>query len=221
MSEIRLHPSWKAVLTDEFEKPYFKSLISFVKHEYSTTSVYPPGRLIFSALDHTPFEEVKVVILGQDPYHGVGQANGLCFSVNDGIAIPPSLKNIFAELRDDLGIEPPKSGNLERWANQGVLLLNATLTVRAHEAGSHQNKGWEQFTDAAISALSEQRENVVFMLWGSYAQKKGSVIDRSKHLVLEAPHPSPLSAYRGFLGCRHFSRANTYLKDEGKKEINW
>ncbi len=221
MSEIRLHPSWKAVLTDEFEKSYFKSLISFVKHEYSTTSVYPPGRLIFSALDHTPFEEVKVVILGQDPYHGVGQANGLCFSVNNGIAIPPSLKNIFAELRDDLGIEPPKSGNLERWANQGVLLLNATLTVRAHEAGSHQNKGWEQFTDAAISALSEQRENVVFMLWGSYAQKKGSIIDRSKHLVLEAPHPSPLSAYRGFLGCRHFSRANTYLKDEGKKEINW
>ncbi|MGB6036652.1 MAG: uracil-DNA glycosylase, partial [Cryomorphaceae bacterium] len=194
MSEIRLHQSWKEVLSDQFEMPYFKSLISFVKDEYANNTIYPPGRLIFSALDHTPFEEVKVVILGQDPYHGPGQANGLCFSVNDGVALPPSLKNIFAEIHDDLGIETPGSGNLERWAKQGVLLLNATLTVRAHEAGSHQKKGWEQFTDAVIRTVSESRENMVFLLWGSYAQKKGAVIDTEKHLVLKAPHPSPLSS---------------------------
>jgi len=221
MSEIRLHPSWKSVLNDEFKKSYFQSLISFVKHEYSITSVFPPGKYIFNALDQTPFKDIKVVILGQDPYHGIGQANGLCFSVSDGVAIPPSLKNIFAEIRDDLGIETPSTGNLVRWANQGVLLLNATLTVRAHEAGSHQNKGWEIFTDAIIKAISAKREKVVFMLWGSFAQKKGSIIDPSKHLILKAPHPSPLSAYRGFMGCKHFSKANAYLKSEGKTEIDW
>ncbi|MCZ4410150.1 uracil-DNA glycosylase [Cryomorphaceae bacterium 1068] len=221
MSEIRLHPSWKAVLSDEFTEPYFQSLISFVKQEYASTKVYPPGQLIFSALDHTPFQDVKVVILGQDPYHGPGQANGLCFSVNEGVALPPSLKNIFAEVRDDLEIEMPVNGNLERWADQGVLLLNATLTVRAHQAGSHQNKGWERFTDAAVKALSQKRENIVFMLWGSYAQKKGAVIDRNKHLVLQAPHPSPLSSYRGFFGCKHFSKANAYLNGEGKAQIEW
>jgi uracil-DNA glycosylase len=219
--EIRLHPSWEAVLNDEFKKPYFKSLVSFIDHEYSTQQVFPPRNLIFNAFDHTSFEEVKVVILGQDPYHGLGQANGLCFSVNDGVSIPPSLKNIFTEIHDDLGIESTGSGNLERWAKQGVLLLNATLTVRAHEAGSHQKKGWEIFTDAVIEAISKKREDVVFMLWGSYAQKKGAIVDRSKHLVLAAPHPSPLSAYRGFLDCRHFSKTNTYLKKEGKAEINW
>ena len=221
MSDIRLHQSWKEVLSDQFEMPYFQSLISFIKDEYTRSTVYPPGNLIFSALDHTPFEEVKVVILGQDPYHGSGQANGLCFSVNDGIAIPPSLKNIFAEIRDDLGVHSPSSGNLERWADQGVLLLNATLTVRAHEAGSHQKRGWEQFTDAVIRAVSEKKENVVFLLWGSYAQKKGAFIDTYKHLVLKAPHPSPLSSYRGFFGCKHFSQANTYLADRGKNEIVW
>jgi len=221
MSDIRLHQSWKEVLSDQFEMPYFQSLISFIKDEYTRSTVYPPGNLIFSALDHTPFEEVKVVILGQDPYHGSGQANGLCFSVNDGIAIPPSLKNIFAEIRDDLGVHSPSSGNLERWADQGVLLLNATLTVRAHEAGSHQKRGWEQFTDAVIRAVSEKKENVVFLLWGSYAQKKGAFIDTHKHLVLKAPHPSPLSSYRGFFGCKHFSQANTYLADRGKNEIVW
>jgi len=221
MSEVRLHESWKRALSDQFEMPYFKSLISFVKGEYANNTIYPPGRLIFSALDHTPFEDVKVVILGQDPYHGPGQANGLSFSVNDGVAVPPSLKNIFTEIRDDLGIDTPRSGNLERWANQGVLLMNATLTVRAHEAGSHQKRGWEQFTDAAISAVSERRENVVFLLWGSYAQRKGAFINTQKHLVLKAPHPSPLSSYRGFFGCKHFSKANTYLKEKGKDQIIW
>jgi uracil-DNA glycosylase len=221
MSEVRLHPSWKAVLNDQFERPYFNSLITFVKDEYAHHTVYPPGNRIFSALDHTPFEKVKVVILGQDPYHGPGQANGLCFSVNDGMALPPSLKNIFSEIQSDLGVEPPKNGNLERWADQGVLLLNATLTVRAHEAGSHQKRGWEQFTDAVISAVSENRENVVFLLWGSYAQKKGCVIDNKKHLILKSPHPSPLSSYRGFFGCKHFSKANSYLKGQSKKEIVW
>jgi uracil-DNA glycosylase len=221
MSEIRLHPSWKAVLSDEFKEPYFQSLISFVKQEYASTKVYPPGHLIFSALDHTPFQDVKVVILGQDPYHGPGQANGLCFSVNEGVAIPPSLKNIFAEVGDDLGIDATLNGNLERWANQGVLLLNATLTVRANHAGSHQNKGWERFTDTVVKRISQKRENVVFMLWGSYAQKKGAVIDRTKHLVLKAPHPSPLSSYRGFFGCKHFSKANAYLNGAEKTQIEW
>ena len=221
MQEVRLHPSWEAVLNNEFKKLYFKSLVSFIDQEYSTQQVFPPRNVIFNAFDHTSFEEVKVVILGQDPYHGHGQANGLCFSVNDSVSIPPSLKNILAEIHDDLGIESKGKGNLERWAKQGVLLLNATLTVRAHEAGSHQNIGWEIFTDAIIKAISQKREKVVFMLWGSYARKKGAVIDGSKNLVLEAPHPSPLSAYRGFLGCKHFSKANTYLKNEGKEFINW
>jgi len=221
MPNVRIHPSWKAVLNGEFDQPYFQDLIAFVKQEYRNERIYPPGKLIFSALDHTPFEEIKVVILGQDPYHGPDQANGLSFSVNDGLAIPPSLKNIFSEVKDDIGAEIPANGNLLRWANQGVLLLNATLTVRAHQAGSHQKKGWEPFTDAVIRAISEKREGVVFMLWGSYAQKKGAVINKSKHLVLEAPHPSPLSAYRGFLGCRHFSKTNDYLKSNGENPIAW
>lgn len=221
MADVRLHPSWKKVLAEEFNKPYFESLITFVKTEYHSTKVYPPGGKIFSALDHTPFEDVKVVILGQDPYHGPGQANGLCFSVSDGIGIPPSLRNIYAEIESDLGIPAPRSGNLERWADQGVLLLNATLTVRAHQAGSHQNKGWEVFTDAVVEKLSQERENLVFMLWGSYAQKKGKVIDRDRHCVLTAPHPSPLSAHRGFLGCQHFSGANKYLSEKGIQEIEW
>lgn len=221
MAQVRLHPSWKNVLSAEFEKPYFEGLTSFVKQEYSTTTVYPPGNRIFSALDHTPFDEVKVVILGQDPYHGPGQANGLCFSVNDGMAIPPSLKNIYKEIQNDLGKPIPQSGNLERWADQGVLLLNATLTVRAHQAGSHQKKGWETFTDEIVRQLSQKRDNLVFLLWGSYAQKKGEVIDVDRHLVLKSPHPSPLSAHRGFLGCRHFSEANAFLKTKGGAEIEW
>jgi uracil-DNA glycosylase len=221
MADVRLHPSWKAVLGEEFAKPYFEDLISFVKQEYTTNRVYPPGNRIFSALDHTPFESVKVVILGQDPYHGPGQANGLCFSVNEGIAIPPSLRNIFSEIKSDLNIAIPENGNLERWADQGVLLLNATLTVRAHQAGSHQNKGWETFTDAVINALSTEREGLVFMLWGGYARKKGAIINTGKHFVLSAPHPSPLSAHRGFLGCRHFSKCNRFLAKNGKEEIKW
>jgi len=221
MADVRLHSSWKEVLLDEFDKPYFESLISFVKKEYASTKVYPPGGEIFSALDRTPFERVKVVVLGQDPYHGPGQANGLCFSVKDGVAIPPSLRNIFAEIKSDLDIPAPMSGNLERWADQGVLLLNATLTVRAHQPGSHQKIGWETFTDAVVKRLCAERRNLVFMLWGSYAQKKGGVINQEDHLVLKAPHPSPLSAHRGFLGCRHFSSANHYLKANGLSEIKW
>lgn len=218
---MRLHSSWKKILGEEFNKAYFESLITFVKDEYQSTEVYPPGSKIFSALDHTPFEKVKVVILGQDPYHGRGQANGLCFSVSDGVPIPPSLRNIYAEIKSDIGVPNPLSGDLERWANQGVLLLNATLTVRAHQAGSHQNRGWEIFTDAVVEKLSQERENLVFMLWGSYAQKKGKVIDRGQHCVLTAPHPSPLSAHRGFLGCKHFSAANKYLSEKGIGEVQW
>lgn len=216
-----MEASWKGVLADEFTKSYFLELIDFVKSEYNKHSVYPPGKQIFRALDATPFHEVRVVILGQDPYHGRGQANGMCFSVNDGVPFPPSLRNIFAEIQRDLGNPIPRSGDLSKWASQGVLLLNATLTVRAQEAGSHQNKGWEVFTDAIVRALSDNRENLVFMLWGSYAKKKGAVIDRSRHLVLTAPHPSPLSAHRGFIGCGHFSKANQYLRSVGKKEIDW
>lgn len=221
MSEIRLHPSWKELLQEEFSKSYFSELIKFVKAEYALKTVYPPGSLIFNALDHTPPEEVKVVILGQDPYHGPGQANGLSFSVNDGIALPPSLKNILKEVSEDVGAPLPANGNLERWANQGVLLLNASLTVRAGEAGSHQNKGWEIFTDAVIKAINEHTRGVVFLLWGSFAQKKEALIDKAKHKILSAPHPSPLSAYRGFFGCRHFSSANAYLSSNGKQEIKW
>ena len=214
-------PSWKARLSDEFEKPYFNALIDFVKQEYRAQTIYPPGKEIFKAFDCCDFADVKVVIIGQDPYHGPGQANGLCFSVRDGIRIPPSLVNIFKEIREDLKKPIPTSGDLERWARQGVLLLNATLTVRASTPGSHQNKGWEVFTDAAIKKISDEKEHVVFLLWGAYAQKKGEVIDRSKHLVLMSAHPSPFSADRGFFGCKHFSKANEYLKSKGLGEIDW
>lgn len=219
--EVKIAPSWKAHLSGEFEKPYFKQLIEFVKTEYLTQTVFPPGKEIFRAFDSCELEQVKVVILGQDPYHGVGQANGLCFSVREGVRNPPSLVNIFKEIHSDLGKPIPTSGDLGRWAEQGVLLLNATLTVRASTPGSHQNKGWENFTDAVIKTISDQTTNVVFLLWGAYAQKKGEIIDRSKHLVLMSPHPSPFSADRGFFGCKHFSKANAYLKSKGLKEIEW
>lgn len=220
--EVRIDPSWKEVLKEEFEKEYFKRLTSFVKEEYSgSTPIYPPARLIFNAFDHCPFNDVKVVILGQDPYHGAGQANGLCFSVNKGVQFPPSLLNIFKEIESDTGTPIPQDGDLTRWSDQGVLLLNATLTVRAAQAGSHQKRGWEEFTDAAIRELAQRRENLVFILWGSYAQKKGAFIDRNRHLVLTSPHPSPLSAYQGFFGNHHFSRANAYLAEHGKSEIIW
>ena len=220
--DVRIENGWKEVLKDEFEKEYFRKLTSFVKAEYSGQSpIYPPAKLIFNAFDHCPFNKVKVVILGQDPYHGAGQANGLCFSVNKGIPIPPSLLNIFKEIEQDTGIPVPQDGDLTRWSEQGVLLLNATLTVRASQAGSHQKRGWEEFTDAAIRQLSTMRENIVFILWGSYAQKKGAFIDRNRHLVLTSPHPSPLSAYQGFFGNHHFSRANEYFKEHGQKPIIW
>ena len=219
---VKIEPSWQVQLKEEFEKPYFKDLVNFVKTEYQSNTCYPPGSQIFSAFNHTPFMGVKVVIIGQDPYHGPGQAHGLCFSVPEGIAQPPSLQNIFKEIASDLNLPIPVSGNLERWADQGVLLLNATLTVRAHQAGSHQNKGWEQFTDAVISKLSEGREGLVFLLWGGYAKKKGSVINREKHLVLTSGHPSPLSANRGlWFGNKHFSKTNKYLISKGFKEVNW
>lgn len=220
--DVKIDASWKEVLQKEFEKDYFTRLTSFVREEYAgTTPIYPPAKLIFKAFDHCPFNDVKVVILGQDPYHGVGQANGLCFSVNKGVAFPPSLMNIFKEIQSDLGTPIPQDGDLTRWSDQGVLLLNATLTVRASQAGSHQKRGWEEFTDTAIRELAERRENIVFILWGSYAQKKGAFIDRNRHLVLTSPHPSPLSAYQGFFGNHHFSRANRYLAEHGKKEIIW
>jgi len=216
-----IHPSWKVILSDQFSDPYFAELKAFLVTEKSNYIVYPPGNLIFNAFDKTPFEEVKVVIIGQDPYHGPGQAHGLCFSVPEGIKAPPSLVNILKEINTDLGIPVPGHGNLESWARQGVLLLNATLTVRANTAGSHQGKGWERFTDAAIKALSDKRENLVFLLWGKYAQAKSGLIDTGKHLILKTVHPSPLSAYAGFMGCRHFSKTNEYLKSVGKKEIDW
>jgi len=219
--DVKIEQSWKTRLQNEFEKEYFINLSNFVKKEYASFTVYPPGRLIFNAFDKCPFENVRVVILGQDPYHGPGQAHGLCFSVKDGVAFPPSLINIFKEIQNDLGISKPDSGNLERWAEQGVLLLNATLTVRAGQAGSHQNKGWEQFTDEVIRLIAEEKEHIVFILWGSYAQKKGETIDRSKHLVLESPHPSPLSASRGFFGNKHFSKTNKYLEEHGIKTVKW
>lgn len=220
--QVNIEAGWKVVLKDEFEKPYFKNLVDFVKLEYTSTKCFPPGKQIFSAFNHTPFDKVKVVIIGQDPYHGIGQANGLSFSVADSVAIPPSLKNIFEEIKTDIGAPIPNSGNLERWADQGVLLLNATLTVRAHIAGSHHNKGWEQFTDAVIEKLSEEKENLVFMLWGGPAKKKGSKINKTKHLVLESGHPSPLAANRGYwFGNKNFSKANEYLKINGKKPIDW
>jgi len=218
---VRIEESWKEVLQPEFDKPYFELLASFVRNEYATKQCFPPARLIFNAFDSCPFDKVRVVIIGQDPYHDVGQAHGLCFSVNDGVAMPPSLLNIYKELNRDLGIPIPSSGNLSHWAQQGVLLLNATLTVVAHHPGSHQNKGWEELTDAAIQALNTRREHIVYLLWGSYAQRKGQYIDRRKNLVLMAPHPSPLSAHRGFIGCGHFSATNRYLVQHGEQPINW
>ena len=219
---VDIEPGWKAVLAEEFNKPYFKELAFFVKEEYTKHTCYPKGSNIFKAFDICPFNEVKVVILGQDPYHGVGQAHGLCFSVPEGVAIPPSLYNIFKEIESDLNKAMPVSGNLERWAKQGVLLLNATLTVRAHQAGSHQKKGWEQFTDAVIASISKQRSGVVFLLWGGYAKKKAAKIDSSKHLVLTSGHPSPLSANRGYwFGNKHFSRVNEYLSSTNKPQIEW
>lgn len=220
--DVKIHSSWQKVLSGEFEKPYFGHLISFVKNEYATKKCFPKGSEIFAAFDHCHFDDVKVVIIGQDPYHGYGQANGLCFSVNDGIPFPPSLINIFKEIETDLHKPFPKTGNLERWADQGVLLLNATLTVRESEAGSHQNQGWETFTDAVIKNISDNKQNVVFLLWGGFAKKKGARIDRNKHHVLETGHPSPLSANRGlWFGNKHFSKTNDYLKSLGKKEIEW
>lgn len=219
--DVKIESSWKDLLKDEFTKPYFQQLTGFVKHEYASHKIYPPGKLIFAAFDYCKLEDLKVVILGQDPYHGDGQANGLCFSVNDGIKSPPSLVNIFKEIKSDLGKPIPSSGNLERWAKQGILLLNATLTVRANTPGSHQNKGWETFTDEVIEQISKAQEGIVFLLWGAYAQKKAALIDESKHLILMAPHPSPFSADRGFFGCKHFSKTNQYLTSKGKKEIDW
>ncbi|MFZ2906472.1 MAG: uracil-DNA glycosylase [Cyclobacteriaceae bacterium] len=219
--DVRIAPSWKSHFAAEFDKPYFLELIGFVKAEYQQNTVYPPGKEIFKAFDRCDFEQVKVVIIGQDPYHGPGQANGLCFSVKEGVRVPPSLVNIFKEIHADLGKPIPTTGNLERWAKQGVLLLNATLTVRASSPGSHQNKGWEIFTDEVIRTISNQKENLVFLLWGAYAQKKGEMIDRNKHLVLMSAHPSPFSADRGFFGCKHFSKTNAYLKSKGLKEIDW
>lgn len=220
--EIRLQPGWKNCLQDEFHQPYMQELRSFLlQRKKQGAVIYPPGALIFNALDSTPFEQVKVVILGQDPYHGPGQAHGLCFSVPDGVQTPPSLVNIFKEIESDLGVPCTSNGNLQRWAEQGVLLLNAVLTVERGHAGSHQGKGWERFTDRIVAELNQHRNNLVFLLWGSYAAKKGDSIDSSRHLVLKAPHPSPLSAHRGFFGCRHFSRANNYLQEHGLEPIHW
>ena len=218
---VRIDESWRQVLQPEFDKPYFELLTHFVRQAYRTTQCFPPAGQIFRAFDLCPFDKVRVVIIGQDPYHDVNQAHGLCFSVQDGVPTPPSLVNISKELQRDLGKPIPTSGNLTHWAEQGVLLLNATLTVEAHKAGSHQGKGWEELTDAAIQALNRQREHIVFMLWGSYAQRKGQFIDRRRHLVLTAVHPSPLSAYRGFIGCGHFSQANAYLQQHGLSPIVW
>jgi uracil-DNA glycosylase len=218
---VQLEESWKRHLSGEFEKDYFIRLTDFVRSEYRQYTIYPPGKLIFNAFNLCPFDKTNVVIIGQDPYHGDGQAHGLCFSVNDGVAFPPSLVNIFKEIKADTGKDAPKTGDLTHWAEQGVLLLNATLTVRAHQAGSHQRRGWEEFTDAAIRALNDDRENLVFILWGAYAQKKGAFIDRHRHLVLSSAHPSPLSAYNGFFGNHHFSLTNQYLREHGKPEIDW
>ncbi len=238
MVDVRIHESWKTHLEDEFEKEYFAKLTQFVKEEYKNKTVFPPPHSIFSAFELCPFDKVKVVILGQDPYHGRGQANGLCFSVNDGVPVPPSLANIYKEIESDIGVKPhslaaaegpavagglrpPPTGNLERWATHGVLLLNATLTVVASQAGSHQHKGWEEFTDAVIKLLSEKKEHLVFLLWGKYAQEKGAFIDEKKHLVLRAAHPSPFSAHSGFFGCKHFSKTNDYLEFADESSIKW
>ena len=219
--EVKIAQDWKDILAPEFEKPYFEELTQFVRDEYAAHRVYPRGSNIFRAFDKCPFDKLKVVIIGQDPYHGPGQAHGLCFSVADGVPFPPSLQNIFKEVHADTGADIPLSGNLDRWAEQGVLLLNAVLTVREHEAASHAGHGWETFTDAVVRAVAERKQGVVYMLWGSYAQRKGAIADPAKNLILKAVHPSPLSAYRGFLGCRHFSQANSYLEGIGKGIIEW
>lgn len=221
MAEVRIAEGWKEILNDEFSKPYFEQLVKFVKEEYATREIFPKGSNIFRAFDKCPLDRLKVVIIGQDPYHGPGQANGLCFSVGEGVPFPPSLQNIFKEVESDTGTPIPQSGELDRWAEQGVLMLNAVLTVRAHEAASHAGRGWEQFTDAVVRAIAERKEGVVYMLWGSYAQKKGAIADPRRNLILRAVHPSPLSAYRGFFGCKHFSQANTYLQSIGKEPIIW
>jgi len=219
--QVNIEASWKKILSKEFEKSYFDKLTDFVRNEYENEHVYPSPKFIFHAFELCPFNDVSVVILGQDPYHGKGQAHGLCFSVPKKTTVPPSLQNIFKEIRDDIGLPIPNTGNLEPWAKQGVFLLNATLSVRESSPGSHQNKGWEEFTDAVIHALSDQKEHLVFILWGRYAQEKGKIIDKNKHLVLTAAHPSPFSAYNGFFGCKHFSKTNQYLKKHGEKEIDW
>jgi uracil-DNA glycosylase len=219
--DVKIEESWKSVLHDEFDKPYFAELIRFVKSEYREQQIFPPGNLIFNAFDLCPFNNIRVVIIGQDPYHGPGQAHGLCFSVLPGVDFPPSLRNIFKEIQQDIGSPIPANGDLTRWATQGVFLLNATLTVRAHLAGSHQRKGWETFTNEVIRIISQQKENVVFLLWGAYAQQKAEIIDSTKHLVLESVHPSPLSASRGFFGNHHFSRANQFLESKGLSPIAW
>ena len=218
---IKIEHSWKAALREEFEKPYFKELAEFVRGEYLSAKVFPPPRFIFRAFELCPYDAVKVVILGQDPYHGDGQAHGLCFSVPEKVDVPPSLANIYKEIANDIGSAAPTRGNLEEWAKKGVLLLNATLTVRAHNAGSHQGKGWEEFTNAVIKKLSTEKEHLVFILWGNYAKKKSELIDSEKHLALEAAHPSPLSAHSGFFGCKHFSQTNDYLEKHGKEPIRW
>ncbi len=218
---FKISKSWKNILQDEFEKEYFIQLIDFIKQEYKTQKIYPPDYEIFNAFNLCSFNNLKVIIIGQDPYHGEGQAHGLCFSVKDGVKTPPSLRNIYKELHDDLGKEIPKTGNISHWAKQGVLMLNATLTVRAKQAASHQKKGWETFTDFVIKKISDEKENLVFLLWGSFAQKKGCLIDKSKHFILESPHPSPFSAHKGFLGNRHFSKTNDFLVLKGLDKINW
>lgn len=219
--DVKIAEDWKEILQGEFDKPYFEELTRFVRSEYAAGQIFPAGRNIFRAFDKCPFETLKVVVIGQDPYHGVGQANGLCFSVNDGVPFPPSLQNIFQEIRDDVGTPVPSSGNLDRWAEQGVLLLNSVLTVRAHQAASHAGRGWEQFTDAVVRIIAERKQELVYMLWGSYAQRKGQMADPSRNLILKSVHPSPLSVYRGFFGFRHFSQANAYLESVGKTPIVW
>ena len=219
--DVRIAQDWKEILSEEFSKPYFTELVEFVRAEYAAGEVFPKGRDIFRAFDKCPFDKLKVVIIGQDPYHGVGQANGLCFSVGEGVPFPPSLQNIFKEVNTDTGAPIPTSGNLDRWAEQGVLLLNAVLTVRAHQAASHAGRGWEQFTDAVVRAIATRKQGVLYMLWGSYAQRKGAIADPNNNLILKSVHPSPLSSYRGFFGCRHFSKANDYLASVGREQIVW
>ncbi len=219
--DVKIAPDWKTLLEEEFSKPYFEELTRFVKEEYATRRIYPRGSNIFRAFDKCPLDKLKVVIIGQDPYHGPGQAHGLCFSVDEGVPHPPSLQNIFKEVASDIGTPIPSSGNLDRWAEQGVLLLNSVLTVREHEAASHAGKGWEQFTDAVVRRIAQEKQGVVYLLWGSYAQRKGAMVDPQRNCILKAVHPSPLSAYRGFLGCKHFSQANDYLLSTGQTPINW